>query len=196
MPGPGKGRGFVFVFASSTSGWRLSSGDSWLSTSGVESGDGYVRLGYEVDSNPGKDRKTLLHVAWQGRTVKTLDVYQFGGSVVNTTKQMVLEPPSSTERGKFLPFSLLIMELGILGKFIAKEIRQTPAEAWPAALAAVAVMIDAVVAVLVAARLGFADVPEPPDYFSSDPVPMEALLIEQQANLLIAYITEQVGVGT
>lgn len=195
VPPLGNGEGFVFVFAGSTTGWSLSTADSWLFPSGIESGNGYVRLGYEVESNGGKGRQTTVQVKQQGCTVKTLDIFQFGGSPVTGMKQLVLESPTSTQRGKIPPFSLLIMELGILGKFIAKEIKKLPAEGWPVALAAVAGIIEAIAASLVAACFAFAEVPEPPDYFSSDPVPMEVLLVEQQANLLIAYISEQLVSG-
>lgn len=195
IPPLGSGEGFVFVFTPSTSGWSLASGDSWLSPSGVESGGGYTRLAYEVDSNPGSSRQTRLQVRRLGRTVKSFHVFQFGGSAVNSMKKMVLDPPSSSERGRFPPFSLLIMELGILGKFVAKEIKKAPAEAWPPAVAAVAATIEAVAGVLVASRLGFSEVPEPPDYYSSDPVRMETSLIEKQALFLIEYISEQVSAG-
>lgn len=192
----GKGEGYVLVFTPSTSGWRLSSDASWLSPSGIESGDGFVRLAYQVDANPSQDRKAEVRVARQGRTVKTLDIFQFGAFAVNCMKEMVLDPPTSTERGQEPPFSLLIMELGILGKFIAGEIRKAPAEAWLPAIAAVAAAVEGIAAAIVAARMGFVEAPAPPDHFSTSPAPMETLLIEKQAALLVAYISEQVLAGS
>lgn len=191
----GKGEGFVFVFTPSVDGWSLTSDDAWLSQSSTESGDSFVELGFGVEPNPGPDRKGTIKVSKEGQTLKSFQIYQSGGLVLSTLKEMILDPPTSTGRGKYPPFSALIMELGILGKFIATEIRQSPPIDWPLALAAVSAAIAATSAALIAGRLAFAGVPEPPDYFSSDHLRMETELISKQALLLAEYINEQVLAG-
>ena len=87
------------------------------------------------------------------------------------------------------------MELGIAGKYLAQQIRQAPPEGWPPLIAAVDLLIETLEAAAIATRVAFDTVPDPPDYFSADPLPMTPRLILLQGTLLQVYLTEQVAEG-
>jgi hypothetical protein len=82
----------------------------------------------------------------------------------------------------------LIMEFGILAKFLGKQLSKLPPPARAAALAALEAAIPLVGAAVIAARGALTTIPEPPGYFTENPVRMTDLLILQQVQWFDMYL--------
>ncbi|MCH6257824.1 hypothetical protein MLD52_14800 [Puniceicoccaceae bacterium K14] len=118
------GNGAIYVDADPDSSWsvKIPENDrSWLSLSNYKSGKGKGSgiLKFALDKNPNEEREGSLTIEKEGQKVSSHHLlYQKSGlSTVELTNSVMTLPFLETPK---------ILELGIAGKFIAKEIKKIP----------------------------------------------------------------------
>jgi hypothetical protein len=183
---PEDGKYFFIVFTPIEETWELSSQAEFVTVLAPTSQPGLTIWPLQVTTNRDGQRTGTLQLRGQGQQFP-VPVSQAGGAWVEDQVTQVLSPPNTTVRSKFP----LAMELGAAGKFIGEQLKKLPPPAKAAALALLPIIITGLGSIVIMVRAGFSTVPEPPNYFTSDPDLITVQLIDQQTKWLIQYITEQ-----
>ena len=183
---PDDGEYYFIVFAPKEETWELSSQANFVAVQAPTSKPGLTIWPLQVTTNHNGQRTGTLQLRGTGQQFP-VPVSQAGGAWVEDQVTQVLSPPNTTVRSKFP----LAMELGAAGKFIGEQLKKLPPPAKAVALALVPIIVTGLGLTVTMVRGRLTAVPEPPDYFGTDPDLITARLIKQQTESLIKYITKQ-----
>lgn len=189
----------VLLLSETVHAWTASQPPSWCkpltdpSQKPSVDESGIPRFSYNIENNYAERRDAEMTFSSQALHLST-HITQFPGewieqqvAAIMANKDDLPTPPRAT-----FP---LFMELGVLAKFLGKELSKLPPPARAAMVLLVPALAVALGASLKTLRASFPEIPEPPDYFHSDPAPMTDRLIDQQVLWFASYFILELSNG-
>ena len=185
---------FIQVFCDNPDSVSLSISGAWLSLKSSKTYSGLAMFSLKAQSNTGQERSTQIRIMENGVSKKEVVAKQDSGQTLYDQEIQVGQSAKPL-------VGLMVIEMAILGEFIAQLIKKIPLPYRLIAIGIIIVLINALAVVITAGRQAINPIVPAPDYvFKGDvqlkelytlPLSVTGNVIENQGIMLGNFVAEK-----